>query len=97
MAVNGKQRKNDYDSWSKPELVREIKKLEKRKKYGIVWDEERTKEIFEEEVQHKLPVLTEIKSNQIKSNQIKTNHSIFLLKEIIIMHYLYYTIHMHIL
>ncbi|MEO9277032.1 MAG: site-specific DNA-methyltransferase [Nitrososphaera sp.] len=69
MAINGKPRKIDYDEWSKPELIREIKKLEKRKKYGIVWDEERTKEIFEEEVQHKLPVLSEIKSKEIKSEQ----------------------------
>lgn len=69
MAVNGKLRKTDYESWSKPELIREIKKLEKRKRYGIVWDEERTKEIFEEEVQQKLPVLTEVKSNKIQTNQ----------------------------
>jgi len=70
MAVNGKPRKIDYDNWSKPDLIQEIKKLEKRKKYGLIWDEERTKEVFEEEVRHKLPVLTEIKSNQIKSNTI---------------------------
>jgi len=65
MAINGKPRKIDRETWSKPELIREIEKLEKRKKYGIVWDEERTKEIFEEEVQHKLPVLSEIKPNEI--------------------------------
>jgi len=68
MAINGKPRKIEYETWSKPELIKEIKKLEKRKKYGIVWDEEKTKEIFEEEVQHKLPVLTEIKSNEMRSN-----------------------------
>ncbi|HYL72536.1 MAG TPA: site-specific DNA-methyltransferase [Candidatus Acidoferrum sp.] len=68
MAINGKPRKIDYNDWSKPELIREIKKLEKRKKYGLIWDEERTKEIFEEELQKKLPVLNEIKSNQILTN-----------------------------
>ncbi len=68
MAINGKPRKIDYNEWSKLELIREIKKLEKRKKYGLIWDEERTKEIFEEELQKKLPVLSEIKSNQISTN-----------------------------
>src|SRR6185437_551842 len=61
-------RKIDYNDWSKPDLIREIRKLEKRKKYGLIWDEERTKEIFEEELQKKLPVLNEIKSNQILTN-----------------------------
>lgn len=74
MAINGKLRKIDYNEWSKPELIREVKKLEKRKKYGIVWDEERTKEIFEEEIQHKLPVLTEIKSNEIITSTSRPFH-----------------------
>lgn len=65
MAINGKQIKINYDDWSKIELIREIKKLEKRKKYGLIWDEERTKEIFEEEIQKKLPVLNEITSKTI--------------------------------
>lgn len=68
MAINGKPKKIDYNEWSKPELIHEIKKLEKRKKYGLIWDEERTKEIFEEEIQKKLPVLNEIKSNEISTN-----------------------------
>ncbi len=63
MAINGKQRKIDYGSRSKPELA--IKKLEKRKKYGIIGDEERT-EVFEEEVQKKLPVLKEVGKNGIE-------------------------------
>lgn len=29
--------KRNYDSWNKEELTREIQKLEKHKKYGIVW------------------------------------------------------------
>lgn len=73
MAVNGKSRKQDYNSWSKLELIREINKLEKRKKYGLIWDEERTKEIFEEEVQKKLPVLTEIDSYRIDNTEYPTN------------------------
>jgi len=68
MAVNGKPKKIDHTSWSKVELVKEIKKLEKRKKYGIIWDEETTKEIFEEEVQKKLPVLQEFTKKEITTN-----------------------------
>jgi len=36
----------DYFDWSNGKLVDEIKKLEERKKYGLVWDEEKTKEKF---------------------------------------------------
>lgn len=68
MAINGKLRKINYNSWSKSELIREVKKFEKRKKYGIIWDEDRTKEIFEEEIQKKLPVLKENKNNAIITN-----------------------------
>ena len=73
MAINGKPRKIDYSDWSKPNLINEIKKFEKRKKYGLVWDEERTKEIFEEEVQKKLPVLKDVTKNEIKDKS-KTNN-----------------------
>ena len=54
MAVNGKTREIDYKKWSQGELIKEIQKLNKRKKYGLIWDEEKTKEIFEEEVQKKV-------------------------------------------
>ena len=77
MKANGKTKKIDYNSWTKPELVREIEKLNKRKKYGLIWDEERTKEIFEEEVQKKLPVLKEDKKREI----IKTKNNFNILIE----------------
>jgi hypothetical protein len=32
--------KRDYSQWDKPDLIAHIEKLEKRKKYGLVWDEE---------------------------------------------------------
>lgn len=32
---------NDYYGWTKEELIDEIRKLKKRKKYGIVWEEKR--------------------------------------------------------
>jgi hypothetical protein len=36
--------KKDYTNWSKESLVKEVEKLEKRKKYGLVWDDEREPE-----------------------------------------------------
>ncbi len=70
MAINGKI---DYKKWSKPELIKEIQKLNKRKKYGLIWDEERTKEIFEQEVQKKLPVLKDVTKNGIEDKSKPNN------------------------
>ena len=72
MAVNGK-RKIDYDSWSKLELIKEIKKFERRKKYGLIWDEESAKEIFEEEMQKKLPILKDVLKNGIEDKSKPNN------------------------
>jgi adenine-specific DNA-methyltransferase len=51
--------KDNFIDWSKEELVKEIKKLKKRKKYGIVW-EEKTEQVAEL-CKEKLPVLIEDK------------------------------------
>ena len=56
---------NDYSKLSKDELLKVIQKLQSRKKYGIVWDEERTKEQFEKDSENALPVLKEVKSREI--------------------------------
>ena len=45
--VNEVAKKNKYADCSKEDLLKRIQALEKRKKYGLVWDEERTKEKFE--------------------------------------------------
>ena len=37
--------KNNYQDWTKEDLIQEIKRLKKRKKYGLVWDEEKTNAI----------------------------------------------------
>jgi len=60
--------RESYSGWSKDDFIREIKKLKKRKKYGIVWDEEKTKEKFEKDAEGKLPVLKEIKSKGIRTD-----------------------------
>lgn len=57
-----------YENYTHAQLVEELKKLSKRKKYGLVWEEERTKEKFETEAEGKLPILTEDKNREIKSD-----------------------------
>jgi len=66
--------KAKYADWTKEDLINRIQALEKRKKYGLVWDEERTKEKFEADAQGKLPVLKEIKSKEIKTDPDKPTH-----------------------
>jgi adenine-specific DNA-methyltransferase len=55
----------DYANWSKEELIKEITKFKKIKKYGLVWEDkpEQVAELCKE----KLPVLTEDKSKEIKT------------------------------
>ena len=60
--------KNNYSDWSNDDFVKEIKKLKERKKYGIVWNEEKTKEEFDKESEGKLPILKEVKSNEIQTS-----------------------------
>ena len=62
---------NDYSKLSKEELLKVIEKLESRKKYGLIWDEKRTKEQFEKEAENALPVLKEVKSKAIKTDLSK--------------------------
>src|SRR3990167_6265461 len=57
--------KNNYQDWIKEDLIQEIKRLKKRKKYGLVWDEEKTKEKFESDAEGKLPVLVEDRKKEI--------------------------------
>ena len=46
--------KKDYSNFTKEELLEEVKKLEKRKKYGIVWEDKPEK--VAEMCKEKLPV-----------------------------------------
>lgn len=66
--------KKDYSTWTKEELIQHIHALKKRKKYGLVWDEERTKERFEKDTENKLPVLTEVKEKEIRSDKNEPVH-----------------------
>ncbi|MDE2232602.1 MAG: site-specific DNA-methyltransferase [Patescibacteria group bacterium] len=65
--MNQKQKsvEKDYSTLSKEDLVKIVEKLESRKKYGLIWDEEKVKEQFEKDAQNALPVLKEIKGKEI--------------------------------
>jgi adenine-specific DNA-methyltransferase len=63
-----------YDNYSHDQLIEEIKKLNKRKKYGLVWEKEKTKEKFETESEGKLPVLVEDKDREITTDPSKPFH-----------------------
>ena len=64
--------KSKYENYTHAQLLEEVKRLSKRKKYGLVWEEEKTKEQFEEE--GKLPVLVEDKKRAIKTDADKPTH-----------------------
>ncbi|MBI4232373.1 site-specific DNA-methyltransferase, partial [Candidatus Peregrinibacteria bacterium] len=52
--------KRSYADYTKEELIAEIKGLQKRKKYGIVWEEKPEQVV--QECKSKLPVLKEVKN-----------------------------------
>ncbi len=58
---------NNYQNWSKGELVKEIKKLKKRKKYGIIWEDQ--PENVVELCKEKLPILAENKGKEIETDK----------------------------
>lgn len=55
----------DYSQFSKEDLLKIVEKLESRKKYGLIWDEEKVKEQFEKDAENALPVLKEISGKEI--------------------------------
>jgi adenine-specific DNA-methyltransferase len=68
--------KKDYSSLDKDELLAVIEKLEVKKKYGLVWDDERVIEKIVSECQEKLPVLTEVKKKEISTSIDHPTHII---------------------
>jgi len=59
--------KENYENWLKEELLKEIKKLKKRKKYGIVWEDK--PEDVVEFCKEKLPVLEEERPKEIRTEE----------------------------
>jgi len=66
--------RTDYSSWEKEDLIKKIKALEKRKKYGLVWDSAREPEKVVLDCQKELPVLKEIQEKQINSRKDDVTH-----------------------
>ena len=58
----------DLEDYSKAELIDLVKKIKQRKQYGIVWEEEKTRENLEREGIQYLPILTEIKKKRIHTD-----------------------------
>ncbi|MBI1952896.1 MAG: site-specific DNA-methyltransferase [Candidatus Omnitrophica bacterium] len=57
----------NYQIWSKEELIREIQKLAKRKKYGVVWEDK--PEAVADLCKEKLPVLAEDELKAVVSTE----------------------------
>lgn len=68
--------KKDYSNLTKDQLLEVIEKLEGKKKYGLVWDEERVPEKVVTDCQDKLPVLTEIRDKEITTDVNEPTHII---------------------
>jgi adenine-specific DNA-methyltransferase len=66
--------KRDYSQWEKQDLISQIERLEKRKKYGLVWDEEHVREEFEVQAKNSLPVLEEVLENAITNDPSLPTH-----------------------
>jgi len=64
----------DYSLFSRETLVNLLLKHDEKKKYGIVWDEERIPEKVVSDCQTHLPVLTEIKEKEIITNNDELTH-----------------------
>jgi len=65
----GMSKNKNHHAWSKEDLVREIEKLKKRKKYGLVWEDkpEQVAELCKEQ----LPILIEEKGKGILADSSK--------------------------
>ena len=57
-----------YGDWNKNQLIEEIERLRKRKKYGLVW-EDKPEEVVER-CKSELPILHEVATKQIASDKV---------------------------
>jgi len=58
----------DYQNFSKEELIKEIEKLKKQKKFGLIWEEENVVENFDKLSINSYPILEEIENKKINSS-----------------------------
>ena len=82
-----KNKRNKWDNWTEKDYQKEIDTLRKKKTYGLVWEEDKTKEIFDYyinwdgeqtkesfgEEDNKFPVLKEVKDKSIDNGDPKYN------------------------
>ena len=60
-----KDKKNQYQEWTKDELISEVNRLRRKKKFGLVWEQKN--EIIIQECIDNYPTLVEEKSKKIGS------------------------------
>ena len=79
--------KPNYSNWDKKDLIKEVEALKKQKTFGLVWERDKTKEVFDYylnwdgnqnketfgEEEGKFPVLKEVKGKSIDSEDPKYN------------------------
>ena len=58
----------DYQNFSKEDLIKEIEKLKKQKKFGLIWEEENVVENFDKLSINSYPILEEIENKKINSS-----------------------------
>jgi adenine-specific DNA-methyltransferase len=56
--------KNKFDNWTITELIKELEKFSKKKKYGLVWEDK--PEDVVNQCKEKYPVLEEVKDKELK-------------------------------
>ena len=64
----------DLEDFSKSELIDLVKKLRSKKKYGIVWEDEKTREHFKSLELNQVPILVENQKNAIKNSKDSDSH-----------------------
>lgn len=63
-----------YNSWTKDQLVTEVLRFRKQKKYGLVW-EDKTEDVVEQ-CKKELPVLREVKNKAIENDDVSSTNII---------------------
>jgi len=59
--------KKEYSDWTKDQLIQEIEKFSKKKKYGLVW-EDKSEEVVDQ-CNDQFPVLEEVEDRDIKTSE----------------------------
>jgi len=57
-----------YDELSRDDLIDIINRLKRRKRYGLVWEEEKVQERFDEEARNAYPILKAVEERDVLTN-----------------------------